>query len=37
MLTELEKSQNGLLVIDSRVHALASGLAFANEYSVQPL
>lgn len=31
-LIELEKSQNGLLVIDSRVHALASGLAYANAY-----
>jgi hypothetical protein len=30
--SELEQSQKGLLVIDSRVHALAAGLAYANEY-----
>lgn len=29
---ELEQSQNGLLVIDSRVHALASGLLYAKDY-----
>ncbi|GAA5803282.1 NUDIX hydrolase domain-like protein [Helicostylum pulchrum] len=31
-LLDLEKSQQGLLVIDSRVHALATGLAYANEF-----
>ncbi|CAO3627002.1 unnamed protein product [Mucor hiemalis] len=31
-LIELEQSQKGLLVIDSRVHALASGLEYANEF-----
>ncbi|KAG2231261.1 hypothetical protein INT48_008468 [Thamnidium elegans] len=31
-LLELEKSQKGLLVIDSRVHALATGLAYAHEF-----
>ncbi|GAA5817431.1 hypothetical protein MFLAVUS_010977 [Mucor flavus] len=31
-LLDLEKSQKGLLVIDSRVHALATGLAYAHEF-----